>query len=290
MENTTNQEPPAPTVGVHLEAGGSLKETPEVGRTSGGPESSELRTSGTNVCVVSQALGVASLEHQDLFLLSDGDTSEGGTSENSDQGRPDVRSWAAAEKVARESLGEEEPAETFLSRVEGQRCHNKSMVMRCEEEFQVVAEACVVGFPETQRRDSGPRHLSADWATRVNADQDQIVVEETVKVPQCQQFTANPGVGGSSAVRRLLAAAVGEIQAVALPEVLMNDGGLPDGLLAGDVDSCEEANKGVERQLETQRHWPIIHQEQPEMHVTAGASLETEVLAEDVGPHTTVVQ
>lgn len=304
MENTTNQEPPPSMVGVHLKAGGSLKETPEVGRTSGGPEGSELRRLGTNGCVVSQALGAASLEHYISFLLSEGDTSE-----SSDQGRPDFRSWAAAEKVARESLGEEEPAEKFFSRVEGQRHQNKSTVMRCEEESQVVAEACVVGSSETQRRDSGPRHLSAD--------QDEIVVEETVKVPQYQQFTANSGVGGSSAVRRLMAVAAGEIQAVALPKVLMNDGGGPDGPSAGDVDSCEEADEGVEPQLETQRRRATIRQEQPGMqhcpsgratqpatprhlgattphrqHVTAGESVETEVLAEDVdvGPHMTVVQ
>lgn len=311
LENMTNQEPTASTVGVRLEAGGSLKETPEVGRTSGGPESTEPRPSGTNSCVVSPVLG----EHHDSFLLSDGDTSEEGTSESSNRGRPDVRSWVAAEKVARESLEEGEPAETFFSRVEGQRRQNKSTVMRCEEEFQVVTEACVVGSPETQRRDSGSRHLSADWAARVDADQDQIVVEETVKVPQCQQFTANPGVGGSSAVRRLLAVAAGEIQAVALPEVLLNDSRGPDRLSAGDVDSCEEADEGVERQLETQRRRPTIQQEQPEMqhcpsgpatqpatprhleattqyrqHVMAAESAETEVLAEDVGLHTTVVQ
>lgn len=310
LQNTTNQEPPASTVGVHPEAGGSLKATPEVGLTSGGPESSEQRRSGTNGCVVSQALGAASLEHHDSFLLSEGDTSE-----SSDRGRPDVRSWTAAEKVPRESLGEEEPAETFFSRVEGQRRRNKFTVMRCEEEFQVVAEAHVVGSPETQRRDSGPRHLSADWAARVDADQDQIVVEETVKVPQRQQFTANSGVGGHSAVRRLLAAAAGETQAVALPEVPTNDGGGPDGPSTGDVDSCEEADEGVERQLETQRRRPTIRREQPGMqhcpsgkatqpatpqhlgattqhrqHVTAGESAETEVLAEDVGPRTTVAQ
>lgn len=315
LENTTNQEPPTSTVGVHLKAGGSLKETPEVGRTSGGPDSSEPRRSGTNGCVVSQVLAAASLEHHDSFLLSEedtseGDTSEGGTSERSDRGRPDVRSWAAAEKVARESLGEEEPAETFFSRVEGQRRRNKCTVMRCEEESQ-VAEARVVGSSETQQRDSGPRHLSADWAARVNADQDQIVVEETAKVPQNQQFTANSDVGGSSAIRRVLATAAGEIQAVALPEVLTNDDGGPD------VDSCEEANEGVEPQLETQRCRPTIRQEQPGMqhcpsgratqpatpqhleattphrqHVTAAESAETKVLAEDVdvGPHMAVVQ
>lgn len=292
LENMTNQERR-----VHLEAGGSLKETPEVSRTSGGPESSEPRPSGTNGHVVSQAPGAASPEHHDLFLPSDGDTSEGNTSESSDQGQPDV---AAAEKVARESLGEEEPAETFFSRVERQRHRNKSMVMRCEEEFQEF-EARVVGSPETQQWDSGRRHLSADWATRVDADRDRIVVEETVKVPQCQQFTANPGVGGSSAVTRLLSVAAGEIQAVVLPKLLMNDGGGPDGLSAGEVDSCEEADEGVERHLEMQ-HCPSGPATQPatpqhlgattphRQHVTAGESAETEILAEDVAPHTIVVQ
>lgn len=303
LENTTNQEPPTSTVGVHLKAGGSLKETPEVGRTSGDPESSEPRRSGTNGCVVSQVPGAASLEHHNSFLLSEGDTSEGNTSEGGTSESSD--------------RGEDEPAETFFSRVEGQRCRNKSMVMRCEEELQVVAEGRVVGSSETQQRDSGPCHLSADWAARVDADQDQIVVEETVKVPQHQQFTANSGVGGSSVVRRLLAVAVGEIQAVALPKVLTNDGGGPDGPSGGDVDSCEGADEGMEPQLETQRRRPTIQQEQPGLqhcplgratqpatprhlgattphrqHVAAGESAETEDLVEDVGvgPHMTVVQ